>query len=85
MIVNPWNTDELSKAIYEAVTMSDETKKANHQKLYRYVTKYTAAFWGESFVKELKRVTDEIVLKKVPRLSHDRYNLLDVSNLNNLI
>ena len=53
--------------------MSKETKKNNHQKLYRYVTKYTAAFWGQSFVKELQRVTDEIVLKKVPRLVPERY------------
>ena len=69
MIVNPWNTEELSNAIHEAVTMTKETKKNNHEKLYRYVTKYTAAFWGHSFVKELQRVTDEIVLRKVPRLS----------------
>ena len=73
MIVNPWNTEELSNAIHEAVTMSKETKMKNHQKLYRYVTKYTAAFWGQSFIKELQRVTDEIVLKKVPRLSPERY------------
>jgi trehalose 6-phosphate synthase/phosphatase len=51
--------------------MSPETKKANHQKLFRYVMKYTAAFWGRSFVKELKRVTGEVVLRKVPRLSHN--------------
>lgn len=68
LIVNPWNTEELSAAIHTAVTMSDEVKKANHQKLYRYVSKYTAAFWGLSFVKELRRVTDEIVSRKVPKL-----------------
>lgn len=34
--------------------MPEDIRKANHQKLYRYVTKYTAAFWGLSFVKELQ-------------------------------
>jgi trehalose-6-phosphate synthase len=54
IIVNPWNTDELAQAIYDAVTMTEDQKKANHQKLYRYVTKYTAAYWGLSFVNELR-------------------------------
>ncbi|KAF8945913.1 Trehalose-6-P synthase/phosphatase complex synthase subunit [Haplosporangium gracile] len=59
IIVNPWNTGELADAIYEAVTMPDETKKSNHQKLFRYVNKYTAAYWGVSFVDELRRVSEE--------------------------
>jgi len=54
IIVNPWNTEELANAMYDAVTMSDEMRKINHQKLYRYVTKYTAAYWGLSFVKDLQ-------------------------------
>ena len=53
IIVNPWNTEELAQSIHEAVTMPEDVRKVNHQKLYRYVTKYTAAFWGQSFVKEL--------------------------------
>lgn len=57
--MNPWNTGELADAIYEAVTMPDETKKSNHQKLFRYVNKYTAAYWGVSFVDELRRVSEE--------------------------
>ncbi|KAF9960319.1 Trehalose-6-P synthase/phosphatase complex synthase subunit [Modicella reniformis] len=60
IIVNPWNTGELANAIYEAVTMSEETRKTNHQKLFRYVTKYTAAYWGISFVNELRRVSEEL-------------------------
>lgn len=54
IIVNPWNTEEMANAIYEAVTMPDDTRQSNHQKLYRYVTKYTAAYWGASFVNELR-------------------------------
>ncbi len=54
IIVNPWNTEDMAQAIYDAVTMTDETRRLNHQKLHRYVTKYTAAYWGQSFVNELK-------------------------------
>lgn len=59
IIVNPWNTEELAQAIYDAVTMDDKARAQNHQKLYRYVTKYTAAYWGLSFVTELTRVAAE--------------------------
>ncbi|KAG0262815.1 Trehalose-6-P synthase/phosphatase complex synthase subunit [Mortierella polycephala] len=59
IIVNPWNTGELANAIFEAVTMPEDTRKSNHQKLFRYVNKYTAAYWGLSFVNELRRVSEE--------------------------
>ncbi|OZJ01877.1 hypothetical protein BZG36_05018 [Bifiguratus adelaidae] len=69
IIVNPWNTEELANAIHEAVTMPDDLRKANHQKLFRYVTKYTAAYWGMSFVNELRRVSEEFGQRmSVPRL-----------------
>lgn len=54
IIVNPWDTEEVAEAIYEAVTLSQEERKSNHEKLFRYVTKYTASYWGQSFVQELK-------------------------------
>jgi len=41
IVVNPWNTEDLSNAIAEALNMPDDTKKINHEKLYGYVTKYT--------------------------------------------
>ncbi|KAI9651714.1 MAG: Trehalose-6-P synthase/phosphatase complex synthase subunit, partial [Trizodia sp. TS-e1964] len=41
IIVNPWNTEELAGAIHDAVTMTDEQRATNFQKLYRYVSKYT--------------------------------------------
>ncbi|KAG0022772.1 Trehalose-6-P synthase/phosphatase complex synthase subunit [Entomortierella chlamydospora] len=73
IIVNPWNTGELANAIYEAVTMPEETRKSNHQKLFRYVTKYTAAYWGLSFVNELRRVSEEFDNRMaLPKLTIDR-------------
>ncbi|KAI9007358.1 glycosyltransferase family 20-domain-containing protein [Gaertneriomyces semiglobifer] len=68
IIVNPWNIEELAQAIHDAVTMPDDLRKTNHQKLYRYVTKYTAAFWGQTFVKELQRVTEQSISRKLPKL-----------------
>lgn len=70
IIVNPWNTEELANAIHEAVTMPEDIRKANHQKLYRYVTKYTAAYWGVSFVNELRRVSEEFGQRmSIPQLN----------------
>ncbi|KAI8912501.1 glycosyltransferase family 20-domain-containing protein [Gorgonomyces haynaldii] len=71
LIVNPWNTEELSQAIFTAVTMDDDLRKQNHSKLFRYVNKYTAAFWGVSFIKELLRITDEYDPRKLPKLGRD--------------
>ncbi|KAG0038175.1 Trehalose-6-P synthase/phosphatase complex synthase subunit [Podila clonocystis] len=73
IIVNPWNTGELADAIYEAVTMPEDTRKSNHQKLFRYVTKYTAAYWGLSFVNELRRVSEEFDHRMaLPKLTIDK-------------
>jgi trehalose 6-phosphate synthase len=52
-IVNPWNTEELSAAIKESLTLPEEKKDLNFDKLFSYISKYTSGFWGESFVKEL--------------------------------
>lgn len=41
LIVNPWNTEEMAEALHEAVTMGDEQRKINYDKLARYVNKYT--------------------------------------------
>ena len=41
LIVNPWNTEELADAIHDAVTMGEEQRAINYQKLAKYVNKYT--------------------------------------------
>ena len=41
LVVNPWNTEELADAIHESVTMGDEQRKVNYEKLQKYVNKYT--------------------------------------------
>lgn len=41
LVVNPWNTEELADAIHDAVTMGDEQRKVNYEKLEKYINKYT--------------------------------------------
>ncbi|KAF2821807.1 glycosyl transferase [Ophiobolus disseminans] len=65
LIVNPWNTEELADAIHDAVTMGDEQRALNYQKLSKYVRKYTSAWWGESFVTELRRISETVDRKRV--------------------
>lgn len=55
LIVNPWNIDELADAIHEGLTISEEKKTGNFNKMFNYISKYTASYWGENFVKELSK------------------------------
>ncbi|RDL31794.1 Trehalose-6-phosphate synthase [Venustampulla echinocandica] len=64
LIVNPWNTEELAGAIHEAVTMEPERREANYKKLEKYVFKFTSAWWGESFVSELVRISEHAQKKR---------------------
>lgn len=69
LIVNPWNTEELADAIHDAVTMPAEQRELNYKKLEKYVFRYTSAWWGESFVNELNRISEHAEEKKKRQLS----------------
>lgn len=58
IIVNPWNTEQLAEAIYEGLTMDQRKKDRNYQKMFRYISKYTASYWGGNFVNELSGVSE---------------------------
>ncbi|ETW83122.1 glycosyltransferase family 20 protein [Heterobasidion irregulare TC 32-1] len=61
IVVNPWDSQQVADAIHEAVTTDPETRADNHRKLFKYVTKYSAAFWGTSFVREMAKLNvDEV-------------------------
>jgi trehalose 6-phosphate synthase len=53
LIVNPWNTEELADAIHDAVTMGDEQRALNYQKLSKYVRKYTRYVCDTGYTKPL--------------------------------
>lgn len=55
IVVNPWNIEELSEAIKESLTMPQEKRRIEFEKLFEYISKHTSAHWGETFVKELSK------------------------------
>ncbi|KAI1171688.1 glycosyltransferase family 20 protein [Nemania sp. FL0916] len=77
LIVNPWNSEELAGAIHDAVTMPPEMREANYRKLERYVFKYTSAWWGQSFVAELIRVSARENGSVDVKAKEDRPQILD--------
>ncbi|CCG23389.1 Tps1 trehalose-6-phosphate synthase [Candida orthopsilosis Co 90-125] len=60
IVVNPWNTEDLSDAIKESLTLPSEKKAFNFQKMFEYISKYTSGYWGESFVKELYKCNGDV-------------------------
>jgi len=62
IIVNPWNTDEVAEGIYKAVTMTPQLRKESFGKLFKYVSKFTASYWGVSFVSELQHLSSKSTL-----------------------
>ena len=68
IIVNPWNTEELAEAIFQAMVMPFDIRKAKFLQLSRYVNKFTAAYWGSSFVNELQNVDKEH--NRITKLPH---------------
>ncbi|ORY16494.1 hypothetical protein LY90DRAFT_517741 [Neocallimastix californiae] len=59
IVINPWNSEDISNAIYKALTMPEDVREKNHEQQFKYVQKYTAAHWGKSFISELKSVSEE--------------------------
>ncbi|SNX81752.1 probable TPS1 - alpha,alpha-trehalose-phosphate synthase, 56 KD subunit [Melanopsichium pennsylvanicum] len=56
LICNPWDAFAVSDAIHEALTMPNNVRRENFEKLSRYVKKHTASWWGLSFVNDLKKI-----------------------------
>jgi trehalose 6-phosphate synthase len=56
IVVNPWDSQQVADAIHEAVTMDSVKRAENNRKLFKYVNKYSAAYWGTSFIKEMGRL-----------------------------
>jgi len=61
IVVNPWDSQKVADAIHEAVTMDTDTRAENHRKLFKYVNKYSAAFWGSSFIREMSKLKQDDV------------------------
>ncbi|KAJ3025491.1 UNVERIFIED_CONTAM: hypothetical protein HDU68_007086 [Siphonaria sp. JEL0065] len=59
--VNPWDTQEVADAIYEALTMGEEEKSSRWREMYSYVSTHTAQSYVHKFVSEIPRVHEELV------------------------
>ena len=59
LLVNPWNVEEVSDAIYQSLEMPDFERELKHQKLYRHVVMHTASAWGVSFINDLVKYSNE--------------------------
>lgn len=55
ILVNPWNIEEVSDAIYESLEMPDFERELKYQKLYRHVVMHTASAWGVRFLDDLMK------------------------------
>ena len=59
VLVNPWNIEEVSDAIYQSLEMPELERELKYQKLYRHVIMHTAAAWGVSFIEDLVKYSAE--------------------------
>ena len=67
--VNPWNTDELARAIHDALTLTRVERELRWAKLHRYVSSNTASYWAKSFIDEFRDVCEHPpLLPKLPKL-----------------
>ena len=70
LVVNPWNEEEMARAMLRAVTMDAEERKQRWEKMSGWVRKNTSSFWGESFVRQLMKAGEEQEHKWL-QVSHD--------------
>ncbi|PVU88595.1 hypothetical protein BB561_005766 [Smittium simulii] len=72
LIINPWDANQVSAALYQALSMDSKTKYLNHKMLFKYIQKHTAAFWGTSFVSSLIKTNGAMYsVYKIPLLTCD--------------
>ena len=53
LLVNPFNTDEVAKALYEALHMERQEREERHQYMVEYVMRFNAQHWADDFVTDL--------------------------------
>lgn len=51
--INPWDSGGIAKRINEALTMSPEKRREQHEALYKYVTTNTVSRWADQYVRRL--------------------------------
>lgn len=56
IVVNPWDPSDLMEGLQRALEMDPKQKEINWTKMHEYVSTFTSAHWGQSFIEELTRI-----------------------------
>eukprot|EP00917_Polyrhabdina_sp_WS-2016_P014443 GHVP01031564.1.p1 GENE.GHVP01031564.1~~GHVP01031564.1.p1 ORF type:complete len:844 (-),score=153.51 GHVP01031564.1:52-2583(-) len=67
ILINPWNTKEVSDAYYESITISNDARIHNYEKMSKYVEKFTASYWGTHFIENLHLIGKDLFLRNDPK------------------
>lgn len=71
ILVNPWNTEEIADAIYESITLSERDRAKKFKHLYDFICRHTASYWGESFIRELRKASKAAEdMRSTPKLTY---------------
>ncbi|XP_050368921.1 alpha,alpha-trehalose-phosphate synthase [UDP-forming] 1-like [Argentina anserina] len=63
ILVNPWNSSEVSNSIFQALNMSWEEREKRQKLNFAYVRTHTSQKWANAFVSELNDTVVEAQLK----------------------
>jgi len=70
VLVNPWNFEQIADSINEALTLSPREKEKKFKHLWEFISRHTASYWGESFIRELRKASKAAEdLRSTPRLT----------------
>ncbi len=66
LLINPWNSDQISGAIQKALLMKPEEQKMRMEAMYEKILRSDVHYWSSSFLEELQKhheeETEEITL-----------------------
>ena len=55
--VNPWSLEMISEALHQAMSMSNDERRANHARRFNYVMNHNVERWAATFLEQLARAT----------------------------
>lgn len=58
ILVNPWDTEAVTAALHQALTLEQTTKRQKHLHMYHCVSTFTLGRWIQSFVTQLSSAAD---------------------------
>lgn len=59
--INPWNVQETADAIFYALQLPDQERRALHEYAFNYITEHTAEKWAETFLQCLQEASSDSI------------------------